>query len=41
MCEFTASYKDSKLLKRRMNKVAEGEEPKLEKVDERPFMTSK
>jgi hypothetical protein len=27
MCEFIVSYEDSKLLKRRMNKVAEEEEP--------------
>jgi hypothetical protein len=41
MCEFIASYEDGKLLKRRMNKLAEEAEPKLKKVDEQPSMTSK
>ena len=42
MCEFIASYEDSKLFKRRMNKVAEEEEePELEKIDEQPLVTSK
>jgi hypothetical protein len=41
MCEFIASSEDSKLLKRRMNNVAEEEEAKLEKIDEQPLMTSK
>ena len=42
MCEFIASYEDSKLLKRRMNKVAEEEEePELEKVEEQLLVTSK
>ena len=39
MCEFKGSYEDSKLLKRRMNKLAE-EEPELEKVEEQPLMAS-
>jgi hypothetical protein len=38
MCEFTGSYEDSKLLKRRMNKLAEEEEPELEKVEEQPLV---
>jgi hypothetical protein len=38
MCEFIGSYEDSKLLKRRMNKLAE-EEPELEK--EQPLVASK
>jgi hypothetical protein len=37
MCEFIAGYEDSKLLKRRINKLAE-EEPKLEKVEEQPLL---
>lgn len=41
MCEFIASYEDSKLLKRRMNKLAEEEEPELEKVEEQPLVASK
>jgi hypothetical protein len=42
MCEFIASCEDSKLLKRRMNKVAEEEEePELEKVEEQLLVTSK
>jgi hypothetical protein len=42
MYEFIASYEDSKLLKRRMNKVAEEEEePELEKVEEQLLVTSK
>jgi hypothetical protein len=41
MCEFIGSYEDSKLLKRRMNKLAEDEEPELEKVEEQPLVASK
>ena len=42
MCEFIAGYEDSKLLKRRMNKIAEEEEePELEKVEEQPLLASK
>ena len=43
MCEFIAGYEDSKLLKRRMNKLAEEEEeqPELEKVEEQPLVASK
>jgi hypothetical protein len=43
MCEFIAGYEDSKLLKRRMNKLAEEEEeePELEKPEEQPLMASK
>jgi hypothetical protein len=42
MCEFIAGYEDSKLFKRRMNKLAEEEEeqPELEKVEERPLVAS-
>jgi len=42
MCEFIAGYEDSKLLKRRMNKIAEEEEePELEKVEEQSLVASK
>ena len=42
MCEFIENYEDSKILKRRMNKLAEEEEqPELEKVEEQPLVTSK
>jgi hypothetical protein len=42
MCEFIAGYEDSKLLKRRMNKLAEEEEePELGKPEEQPLMASK
>jgi hypothetical protein len=42
MCEFIAGYEDSKLLKRRINKIAEEEEePELEKVEEQPLVASK
>jgi hypothetical protein len=43
MCDFIASYEDSKLLKRRINKVAEEEEEELElgKVEEQLLVTSK
>jgi hypothetical protein len=41
MCEFIGSYEDSKLLKRRMDKLAEEEEPELEKVEEQPLVASK
>ncbi|HKG31489.1 MAG TPA: hypothetical protein VKA91_09470 [Nitrososphaeraceae archaeon] len=41
MCEFISDYENSKLLKRRMNKLAEEEEePKLEKVAEQPLVAS-
>ena len=39
ICEFIAGYEDSKLLKRRINKLAE-EEPELEKVEEQPLLAS-
>ena len=39
MCEFIAGYEDSKLLKRKINKLAE-EEPELEKVEEQPLLAS-
>jgi hypothetical protein len=42
MCEFISDYEDSKLLKRRMNKLAEEEEQiELEKVEEQPLVASK
>jgi hypothetical protein len=42
MCEFISDYEDSKLLKRRMNKLAEEEELiELEKVEEQPLVASK
>ena len=42
MCEFIAGYEDSKLFKRRMNKLArEEEEPELEKPEEQPLLASK
>jgi len=41
MCEFISSYEDSKLLKRRMNRLAEEEEPELEIVEEQPLVASK
>jgi hypothetical protein len=40
MCEFIGSFEDIKLLKRRMNKLAE-EEPELEKLEEQPLVASK
>ena len=43
MCEFITGYEDSKLLKRRINKLAEEEEeePEIEKPEEQPLMVSK
>jgi hypothetical protein len=42
MCEFIAGYEDGKLLKRRMNKLAEEEEElELEKPEEQPLLTSR
>lgn len=38
MCEFIGSYEDSKLLKRKMDKLAKEEEPKLKKVEEQPLV---
>jgi hypothetical protein len=41
MCEFIGSYEDSKLLKRRIDKLAEEQEPELEEVEEQPLIASK
>jgi hypothetical protein len=42
MCEFIAGYEDSKLFKRRMNKLSgEKEELELEKPKEQPLLASK
>jgi hypothetical protein len=41
MCEFISDYEYSKLFKRRMNKLAEEEQPELEKVEEQPLVVSK
>jgi hypothetical protein len=41
MCEFISDYEDSKLFKRRMNKLPEEEEPELEKAEEQPLVASK
>jgi hypothetical protein len=41
MCEFIESYEDSKLLKRRIKRLAEEEEPELEKVEEQPLVALK
>ncbi|MGA6923721.1 MAG: hypothetical protein WBY22_12410 [Nitrososphaeraceae archaeon] len=41
MCEFISSYEESKPLKRRMNKLAEKEEPEREKIEAQPLVTSK
>jgi hypothetical protein len=42
MCEFISDYEDSKLFKRRMNKLPEAEKPELEKVkvEEQPLVAS-
>jgi hypothetical protein len=40
MCEFT-DYEDSKIFKRRTNKLPEEEEPELEKVEEQPLAALK
>jgi hypothetical protein len=41
MCEFISEYEDSKLFKRRTNKLLEEEQqPELEKVEEQPLVTS-
>jgi hypothetical protein len=41
MCEFIGSYEDSKLLKRTIKRLAEEEEPELEKVEEQPLVALK
>jgi hypothetical protein len=42
MCDFISDYENSKLFKRRMNKLADEEEqPELEKVEEQPLVASK
>jgi hypothetical protein len=33
-------YEDSKLFKRRTNKILEEEEPELEKIEEKPLVVS-
>ena len=40
MCECIAEYEDSKLFKRRTNKLLEEEKPELEKVEEKPLVAS-
>jgi hypothetical protein len=40
MCEFISEYEDSKLSKRRTNKLLEEEEPELEKIEEKPLVVS-
>ena len=42
MCDFISDYENSKLFKRRMNKLADEEEqPELEKVEEQPLVALK
>ena len=42
MCDFISDYENSKLFKRRMNKLADEEEqPELERVEEQPLVASK
>jgi hypothetical protein len=40
MCEFISDYENSKLIKRRMDKLPEEEELELEKVEEQPLVAS-
>ncbi|HEX7207195.1 MAG TPA: hypothetical protein VF233_03380 [Nitrososphaeraceae archaeon] len=40
MCDFISEYEDSKLFKRRTNKLLEEEEPELEKIVEQPLVAS-
>jgi hypothetical protein len=40
MCEFISEYEDSKLFKRRTNKLLEEEKLELEKVEEKPLVAS-
>ena len=40
MCQFISEYEDSKLSKKRTNKLLEEEEPELEKVEEKPLVAS-
>ncbi|HZA69170.1 MAG TPA: hypothetical protein VE548_05665 [Nitrososphaeraceae archaeon] len=41
MCEFISDYEDSKIFKRRMNKLSEEEEPELKNVEEQSLVVSK
>jgi hypothetical protein len=41
MCEIIGSYEDIKLLKRSVYRLAEEEEPELEKVEEQLLVASK
>jgi hypothetical protein len=40
MCEFISEYENSKLSKRRMNKLPEEEEPELQTVEMKPLVAS-
>ena len=41
MCEFIGSYEDSKLIKKKADKLAVEEEPELEKAEEQPLVALK
>ncbi|MGB7678499.1 MAG: hypothetical protein WCC82_08675 [Nitrososphaeraceae archaeon] len=41
MCEFIRDFENSKLLKRKIDKLAEDEQPELEMLEEQPLVASK
>jgi hypothetical protein len=41
MCEFIGDFENSKLLKRKIDKLAEDERPELEMLEEQPLVASK
>jgi hypothetical protein len=41
MCEFIGDFENSKLLKRKMDKLAKDEQPEIEFLEEQPLVASK
>jgi hypothetical protein len=41
MCEFIGDFENSKLLKRKMDKLAEDVQPEIEILEEQPLVVSK
>jgi hypothetical protein len=41
MCEFIGDFENSKLFKRKMDKLAEDEQPEIEILEEQPLVASK
>jgi hypothetical protein len=41
MCEFIGDFENGKLVKRKMDKLAEDEQPEIEILEEQPLVASK